>query len=130
VLDTIEVATTWDHIHDLYREVIAALQQVPGILVASGHSSHSYAQGTNIYFTFVARPEDPERGEATYLQCWAQAMDATLRCHGTISHHHGIGRLRPPWMTQELGIGVDVLRRIKRSLDPNGIMNTGALIPD
>jgi len=130
VLDTIEVATTWDHIHDLYREVIAALQQVPGILVASGHSSHSYAQGTNIYFTFVARPEDPERGEATYLQCWAQAMDATLRCHGTISHHHGIGRLRPPWMAQELGIGVDVLRRIKRSLDPNGIMNTGALIPD
>jgi alkyldihydroxyacetonephosphate synthase len=129
VLDTIEVATTWDHIHDLYREVIAALQQVEGIIVASGHSSHSYAQGTNIYFTFVARPNDPERAEATYLACWEQAMEATLRCHGTISHHHGIGRLRLPWMEREMGTGLAVLRSIKHALDPNGIMNPGVLIP-
>jgi alkyldihydroxyacetonephosphate synthase len=130
VLDTIEVATTWDHINDLYREVIAALQTVEGIIVASGHSSHSYAQGTNIYFTFVARPEDPARAEATYLACWEKTMEATLRCHGTIAHHHGIGRLRTPWMERELGAtGLDVLRRIKQILDPNGIMNPGALIP-
>jgi alkyldihydroxyacetonephosphate synthase len=129
VLDTIEVATTWEHIHDLYAEVLRALQQVPGILVASGHSSHSYAQGTNLYFTFVARPEDPQQAEATYLGCWEQAMEATLRCHGTISHHHGVGRLRIPWMARELGTGLAVLRSIKRALDPNGIMNPGALIP-
>ncbi|HEX7406525.1 MAG TPA: FAD-binding oxidoreductase [Candidatus Binatia bacterium] len=130
VLDTIEVATTWDHIHDLYREVIAALQQVEGIVIASGHSSHSYPQGTNIYFTFVARPDDPEQAEATYLACWRQAMEATLGCHGTISHHHGIGRLRMPWMERELGNGLAVLRRIKKTLDPNGIMNPGVLIPE
>lgn len=131
VLDTIEVAATWDRIHDLYREVIAALQTVEGIVVvASGHSSHSYAQGTNIYFTFVARPEDPQRAEAAYFACWQQAMEATLRCAGTISHHHGIGRLRVPWMARELGAGLAVLRRIKRVLDPNGIMNPGVLIPN
>ncbi|HXQ21381.1 MAG TPA: FAD-binding oxidoreductase [Candidatus Acidoferrales bacterium] len=130
VLDTIEVATTWDHIHDLYREVIAALQTVEGVIVASGHSSHSYAQGTNIYFTFVARPEDPVRAEPTYLACWRQTMEATLRCHGTIAHHHGIGRLRTPWMERELGAtGLAVLRALKHTLDPNGIMNPGALIP-
>ncbi len=130
VLDTIEVATTWDHINELYVEVINALHHVQGILVASGHSSHSYAQGANIYFTFVARPEDPERAEATYLACWERAMEATLRCHGTISHHHGIGRLRLPWMERELGTGLAVLRTIKRALDPQGIMNPGVLIPD
>lgn len=130
VLDTIEVATTWTHIHALYRDVIAALQTVDGIVVSSGHSSHSYAQGTNIYFTFVARPKDPQRAEATYLACWDKAMEATLRCQGTISHHHGIGRLRVPWMGRELGCGVDVLRAIKQALDPFGIMNPGALIPD
>jgi len=129
VLDTIEVATTWDHIDDLYREVVAAMKTVPGVVVASGHSSHSYAQGTNIYFTFVARPQDPAHAEATYLACWEQAMEATLRCHGTISHHHGIGRLRVPWMQRELGVGLDVLRAIKRTLDPNGIMNPGVLFP-
>jgi len=130
VLDTIEVATTWDHINDLYREVIAALQQVKGTLVASGHSSHSYPQGTNIYFTFVARPDDPTQAEATYLTCWEQAMEATLRCHGTIAHHHGVGRLRTRWMGRELGAGLNVLRTVKRALDPNGIMNPGVLIPE
>ncbi|MGD0948012.1 MAG: FAD-binding oxidoreductase [Candidatus Binatia bacterium] len=130
VLDTIEVATTWDHIHDLYREVIAALQTVEGIVVASGHSSHSYAQGTNIYFSFAAHPGDPERAEATYFACWQKAMEATLRCGGTISHHHGIGRLRLPWMARELGEGLTVLRSIKKVLDPNGIMNPGVLIPE
>ena len=131
VLDTIEVATPWDHIHDLYREVIAALNTVGGIVVASGHSSHSYGQGTNIYFTFVAHPEKPEDAEATYLACWEQTMEATLRCQGTIAHHHGIGRLRRPWMERELGsTGAAVLRDIKRALDPNGTMNPGVLIPD
>jgi alkyldihydroxyacetonephosphate synthase len=130
VLDTIEVATTWDRIDDLYREVIAALQAVRGILVASGHSSHSYAQGTNIYFTFVARPDDPAQAEATYLACWEAAMEATLRSGGTIAHHHGIGRLRTRWMPRELGNGIEVLRAIKHALDPNGIMNPGVLIPE
>lgn len=130
VLDTIEVATTWDRINELYREVIAAIQTVPGVLVASGHSSHSYAQGTNIYFTFVARPDDPAKAEETYLACWRQAMEATLRSGGTIAHHHGIGRLRSAWMAQELGGGLDVLRAIKKAVDPNGIMNPGVLIPE
>ncbi len=129
VLDTIEVATTWVHIDALYREVIAALRRVDGLLVASGHSSHSYAQGTNIYFTFAARPADPAQAEAKYLECWRQAMEATLRVQGTISHHHGVGRLRLPWMAPELGEGLEILRRLKRVLDPNGIMNPGVLVP-
>jgi len=48
VLDTIEVAAEWDRIHALYSEVVAALRTVPHLLVASGHTSHCYAQGTNI----------------------------------------------------------------------------------
>jgi alkyldihydroxyacetonephosphate synthase len=129
VVDTIEVATTWDHIDALYDEVVAALKKVTGVVVASGHSSHSYAQGTNIYFTFAAYPPEPQQAEATYLECWKQAMEATLRCHGTISHHHGIGRLRLSWMPRELGAGLGVLRKIKDVLDPNGIMNPGVLFP-
>lgn len=130
VVDTIEVAVTWERIDELYSSVIAALQTVPGILAASGHSSHSYAQGTNIYFTFVAYPSDKTQAEATYMSCWEKAMEATLACGGTIAHHHGIGRLRAPWMGRELHAGLDVLRTLKRALDPNGIMNPGVLLPD
>lgn len=129
VVDTIEVAATWDRIDDLYRNVIAALQTVPGIIVASGHSSHSYAQGTNIYFTFAAYPDDPAKAESTYLDCWAQTMEATLASGGTIAHHHGIGRVRKAWMEREHGAGLALLRHLKDALDPRGLMNPGALFP-
>ena len=130
VLDTIEVAAEWDRIHTLYGEVCAALRTVKNLIVVSGHSSHSYAQGTNIYFTFVARPEDPADAEPTYLACWEQAMAATLHAGGTICHHHGIGRMRTRWMAAEHGAGLEMLRAVKRALDPNGILNPGALLPD
>jgi alkyldihydroxyacetonephosphate synthase len=130
VLDTIEVAAEWDRIHALYSDVCATLRTVKGVLVASGHSSHSYLQGTNIYFTFVARPENPEDAEPTYLACWERAMEATIKAGGTICHHHGIGRMRTSWMAAEHGEGLAVMRAVKRALDPNGILNPGALLPD
>ncbi len=129
VLDTIEVATGWDRIHDLYREVTAAVGEVKDLILVSGHSSHSYPQGANIYFTFVAKPQEAGEAEATYLACWKQAMEATLRCGGTIAHHHGVGRVRAPWMSAEHGEGLAVLRAVKQALDPNGIMNPGVLLP-
>jgi alkyldihydroxyacetonephosphate synthase len=130
VLDTIEVATEWDRIHALYGDVCAAVRTVKNVLVVSGHSSHSYAQGTNIYFTFVARPEDPADAEPIYLACWERAMEATLRAGGTICHHHGIGRMRTRWMAAEHGEALTLMRAVKRALDPNNILNPGALLPD
>ncbi len=130
VVDTIEVTADWSNITELYSAVIAAVASVESLLVVSGHSSHSYAQGTNIYFTFVAQPDDPGDAEKVYLECWKRAMDATVRCNGSISHHHGVGRLRVPWMRQEHGQGIEVLRAVKRALDPKGILNPGALLPE
>jgi len=126
--DTIEVAATWDRIDRVYETVVAALARAPGVIVASGHSSHGYPQGTNIYFTFVMKPEPFAEAEAAYLEAWGRALRATLAAGGTISHHHGIGRLRAPWLEQELRTAYPLLRALKRALDPSGIMNPGALI--
>ncbi len=126
--DTIEVAATWDRIDRLYETVVAALAGAPGVVVASGHSSHGYPQGTNIYFTFVMKPEPFAEAEAAYLEAWGRALRATLAAGGTISHHHGIGRLRAPWLEQELKSAYPLLRALKGALDPSGMMNPGALI--
>ncbi|MCC6763290.1 MAG: FAD-binding oxidoreductase [Deltaproteobacteria bacterium] len=130
VVDTIEVASTWDRIDRLYAGVLAGMRAVPGILVASGHSSHSYATGTNIYFTFAGRPDRPEDLEDLYFRIWNAAMEATLAAGGTISHHHGIGRVRREWLPRELGSAYPLLTKIRQALDPLGIMNPGALLPD
>lgn len=128
MVDTIEVAATWDRIGDLYDAVIAALRTRPGILGASAHSSHSYRQGTNLYITFAVKPDEPADTEAAYLGAWGAVMEATLAGGGTIAHHHGIGRLRTPWLARELGTAYPVLASLKRALDPTGIMNPGVLV--
>jgi alkyldihydroxyacetonephosphate synthase len=130
VVDTIEVACTWDKVLPLYDRVTASLGEVPGILVASGHSSHSYRSGTNLYFTFAARPDDPARIEATYLECWRRTMEAADAVGAGLAHHHGIGRVRRDVLEREIGAtGVALLRQLKRALDPDDLFNPGALLP-
>jgi alkyldihydroxyacetonephosphate synthase len=129
VVDTIEVAATWDRIGPLYERVTKAIAAVPGILVASGHTSHGYTTGVNIYFTFIGQEKDPAEQERIYRGAWAAAMEASIACGATIAHHHGIGRVRRDFLPRELGeVGMDVLRAMKRALDPHGIMNPGALL--
>ncbi len=131
VVDTIEVAATWDRVAQLYETVLASLRQVPGMLAASAHSSHSYPQGTNLYITFAIRPATLADAEAVYLDAWGRTMDATLAAGGAISHHHGIGRLRVPWVAAALGTAHPLLTALKRALDPAGLLNPGALLgPD
>ncbi len=131
ILDTIEVAATWDRLGPIYKEVIASLGEVENILTASAHSSHCYRSGANLYVTFAARPEDSNAMAEVYLECWRRTMEATIKGGGGISHHHGIGRLRRNWLPQEIGQpGVALLKALKQILDPTNFMNPGVLIPD
>ena len=90
ILYTIEVASTWELVMPLYERVTKSLSEVEGILVATAHSSHSYRSGTNLYFTFAARPAERSQMADVYRECWKRTMDAVLELGGGISHHHGI----------------------------------------
>jgi alkyldihydroxyacetonephosphate synthase len=129
IVDTIEVAATWSRVGALYDGVVAALSAVPGVLAATAHSSHSYRSGTCLYFSFAAKPDAPTQLRDTYAACWRAAMQATVAAGGGIAHHHGIGRVRRPWLAAEIGdVGLDVLRAVKRALDPDGLLNPGNLV--
>ena len=119
IVDTIEVATSWRRIGDLYDGVLRAMRAVPGLIVASGHSSHSYPTGTNIYFTFAAKPDREDDLEALYFRIWDAAMAATLAADGTVSHHHGIGRVRVI-SVRDLGRRLPVADRAQRRSRPVG----------
>ena len=68
ILDTIEVAATWEHLVPIHRAAVESLEQVDGILSASAHTSHAYRSGTNLYFTFLARPAERQQMEAPYYE--------------------------------------------------------------
>ncbi|HEX5776267.1 MAG TPA: FAD-binding oxidoreductase [Caulobacteraceae bacterium] len=131
VLDTVEVSAEWTRIGDIYDDATQSLAQIQGVLTGSAHSSHVYRSGLNLYFTFAVAVSDPKAMEATYHDGWRRIMEATDKHGGSLSHHHGIGRVRRDYITAELGeAGVSLLRTVKAALDPNGIMNPGVLLPD
>jgi FAD/FMN-containing dehydrogenase len=43
-------------------------------------------------------------------------MTATLRHGGTISHHHGVGQVRQPWLAQEMDGWLQAWNRIQAAL--------------
>jgi alkyldihydroxyacetonephosphate synthase len=131
MVDTIEIAATWDRIGGIYKAAVDSLRSVPGMLTASAHSSHVYRSGLNLYFTFAVHPDSASQMRDTYLDCWRRVMEASVNGGGGIAHHHGIGRIRREWLRSEIGeAGVTALRAVKNALDPGGFMNPGALIPE
>jgi alkyldihydroxyacetonephosphate synthase len=131
VIDTVEVSAGWSAIGAIYDDAVAALKALPGCLNGSAHSSHAYRGGLNLYFSFAIRTEAPAAMEGAYFDAWAAIMEATDRHGGSLAHHHGIGRVRAPWLERELGAGgLALLRKVKHAIDPAGVMNPGALIGD
>jgi alkyldihydroxyacetonephosphate synthase len=57
------------------------------------------------------------------------ATEAILATGGTLSHHHGVGADHAAWLEREHGpLGVEALRALKATFDPQGIMNPGILL--
>jgi alkyldihydroxyacetonephosphate synthase len=92
------------------------------------HLSHSYLDGACLYFT-VLYPVEAGREIEQWRAIKRDATEAIIAAGGTISHHHGVGVDHQPWMAREKGLlGVEVLRAVKRAVDPRGLMNPGKLL--
>ncbi len=62
-------------------------------------------------------------------KAFGDIMDLAVGLGGTITGEHGVGRLKRPWLAGQLGPeAMDLNRRIKAALDPDGILNPGAAI--
>lgn len=138
-VDTLETATAWSRLGDTHAAVRSAIrgaltQAAPDASLAArppcavqGHVSHVYRGGASLYFTFLARAEaDPI---AQYARVKAAANAAIVAAGATITHHHGVGTEHRALLPDEIGErGVQLLRAVKRELDPTGIMNPGKLV--
>lgn len=124
--DTMEVATTWSNLENLYHHVIKAMRSHALVFA---HISHVYAEGAAIYFTFVI----PMTGLSSSLKkfdfIWQKALQAVQEQGGVVSHHHGIGRLKSAFIRQEWGNAIKVFQKLKDFFDPNEILNPNVLIP-
>jgi glycolate oxidase len=81
----------------------------------------------NIHVNFMCERSDAEavsRARAAVGETFA----ASVELGGTISGEHGIGYVKAPYLNMALGAEtVEAMRRIKRALDPKGILNPGKM---
>ena len=130
--ETLETATNWSNVAALKAAVTEALTTslaesgTPALVLC--HISHVYPTGASLYFTVVAGQRDNPIEQ--WRKAKTAASDAMMRTGATITHHHAVGADHRPWMRDEVGdLGVAVLRAVKATLDPAGILNPGKLIP-
>jgi alkyldihydroxyacetonephosphate synthase len=131
-VETLETAATWGRLEESYtsvrRAILDALGEHGAAAYVQTHISHVYTDGASLYFTFLAGLE--EDGLAQNARVKAAASLAIVAAGATITHHHSVGTDHAPYLSAEIGdLGVNVLTAIKNTLDPEGIMNPGKLIP-
>ena len=81
----------------------------------------------NFHAILLVDPADrAEMDEALHLS--GRMADRALRLGGTITGEHGIGMGKLDYMEKEHGQGWSVMAEIKRTLDPQNILNPGKMV--
>jgi alkyldihydroxyacetonephosphate synthase len=127
VFDTIEIGFLWDKAADMYHSVIEATKKVKGMVMITAHVSHFYPNGVGFYFTFAGVPPKELTDLEFYQEVWDTVIKTVEDCGGSFGHHHGVGINRSKWMPVEWGKSFDTLKKIKKLLDPNNILNPGKI---
>jgi len=130
---TTEISANWSDICDIYEVCVRRIKaEIPDITLMGGHSSHSYINGTNVYFMYYYDVVDcaPEEEIHKYHNPINKIIvEETLKHGGSMCHHHGVGKHRTQWVKEEYGTSYYMLKALKDTFDPNGIMNAGTIFP-
>jgi alkyldihydroxyacetonephosphate synthase len=128
VVDTV---APYEKIETIYWKMKAAIEEGFKAWEAEFHAhfSHWYNWGTSFYPTFVIKkfPEDKKEALKLYSQVLDAAVKASIENGGVVNEHHGIGLRLGRFLKNAYGEGYDFAQTIKKSLDPNNIMNPGKL---
>jgi D-lactate dehydrogenase (cytochrome) len=80
----------------------------------------------NFHVLILLDPSDPE--EIASAEAFVERLNSrALAMDGTCTGEHGIGQGKVAYLERELGAAVDVMRAVKRALDPDNIMNPGKI---
>ncbi|WGD37529.1 FAD-binding oxidoreductase [Lysinibacter sp. HNR] len=132
---TTEVSIDWSRVGELYTSVMRRIRSefphADDLTMLGAHSSHSYQTGTNLYFVYDYWIRCEPQNEITeyHKPLNAIIVEEALQLGGSMVHHHGIGKYRTAWTSEEHGSAYELLTRVKTALDPNGIMNPGTIFP-
>lgn len=132
IAESFETSVPWSKAMDLYERVRNrvfkehAARKLPGKPFFTGRLTQVYQAGIAMYFYmgFYAKGvEDPVR---MYGELEHAAREEILAAGGTLSHHHGIGKIRQDFLPEIYSEGaLAVTREVKKALDPTNLFGAG-----
>ena len=121
----------------LPEDVGVPVPQLPDLLaevaaIAERHGVEipvvAHAGDGNTHPAIVYDPQDADSERRARL-AFDDIMHTAIRLGGTITGEHGVGRLKAGCLEAQLGPEVmDLNRRVKAALDPQGILNPGSFV--
>ncbi|WP_017726301.1 FAD-binding oxidoreductase [Halalkalibacterium ligniniphilum] len=112
-------------IPDMFQRLKEIREKYQIDLVVFGHAGDG-----NLHPNIIADARDHEEMERVE-KAVAEIFTAAIELGGTLSGEHGIGTMKSPFMEMELGkAGLEMMKRIKASWDPNNILNPGKIFPE
>jgi alkyldihydroxyacetonephosphate synthase len=126
-MDTVEITGNWSKLSAMYKAMHQAVHAIHPDIHFGAHWSHVYAEGACQYMTIRFPPMAQDLALKLHKKAWDTIESICLDMQGSISHHHGAGLFRGPWMRRELNRGLDMIQILKDGLDPDNLMNPGKL---
>ena len=126
--ETYETTVPWSRIQevcDAVAERAYAMHRefgLPGNAYVSPRITQLYHTGVCIYFTHGFSAKGADAPDRIFAEI-EHVMRETIMAHGgSISHHHGIGKLRRDFIEQTLTpAGMELLREVKEGVDPGNV---------
>ena len=135
IAESFETAVPWDRvaavINETKKQVLedckqAGVQSEPMI---SARVTQTYDSGACIYFYLGMSWKGLSDPVGTYSRIEDRARECVMRHGGSISHHHGVGKIRKQFLKSQIGnVGELMIRSLKKAVDPGNIFATGNLV--
>ncbi|KAM3861770.1 alkyldihydroxyacetonephosphate synthase, peroxisomal [Diretmus argenteus] len=133
--ESFETSVPWDRVLDICRNVKERIireckekgVQFPPL--STCRVTQTYDAGACVYFYFAFNYRGLSDPVHVYEQVEHAAREEILANGGSLSHHHGVGKLRKEWMRETIStVGMGMLKSVKEYVDPNNIFGSRNLL--
>jgi alkyldihydroxyacetonephosphate synthase len=126
--ESFETAVPWSQCVSLIQNVKQRLWQehakrgLPGRPFVSARVTQLYETGVCVYFYFAFYARGVAHASEVYAEVERAAREEILRSGGSLSHHHGVGKLRQRFLPAVLSpTALDWREGLKRAVDPDNL---------
>uniref|UniRef100_A0AC11CCY6 Alkylglycerone phosphate synthase n=1 Tax=Ovis aries TaxID=9940 RepID=A0AC11CCY6_SHEEP len=133
--ESFETSAPWDRVVDLCRNVKERITReckekgVQFAPLSTCRVTQTYDAGACIYFYFAFNYRGISDPLTVFEQTEAAAREEILANGGSLSHHHGVGKLRKQWLKESISdVGFGMLKSVKEYVDPNNIFGNRNLL--